>query len=135
MLIWNPAAVLPALTLLLASVPFVPASDPPLDLHGECIYPPAVVQAAAGSTFVPCRYMRADAQGVSFRLSRQSVRFSGTWDGARLDVTAVTDPTGRSADAEGTCRIDYANEAVSLVSCTVLADGRRWLANFRKSPL
>jgi hypothetical protein len=125
--------MLTLLALVLAANPFVPEDDLPLDLHGECIYPPRIVEAAANDTLLLCDAVAADAEGISFRRSQWNyeTRFLGEWHGDRLRVTSVQGRTGDPFEARGQCRIYFANDAISMVSCTAIGAGRGWVGNFR----
>jgi hypothetical protein len=121
------------LALALAANPFLPEDDLPLDLHGECIYPPRIVEAAANDTLLLCDSVVADTEGIAFRRSQWNfgTRFFGEWHGDRLQVTSIQGRTGDPFEARGQCRIYFANEAISMISCTAIGAGRGWVANFR----
>jgi hypothetical protein len=131
--LWDLAEMLAALALALAADSFVPEDDLPLSFAGECIYPPKVVDAAASDTLVLCDAAVADEQGVEFR-QRQwdaGTRFFGEWHGDQLRVTSIRPRAGDAVEARGQCRIYFANDAVSMISCTAIGAGRGWIANFR----
>ena len=122
-----------ALALALAANQFVPEDDLPLNLHGECIYPQRIVDAAANDTLLLCDAARADRQGIEFRQSQWNAgtRFFGEWHGDQLKVTSMQGRTGDPFEARGQCRLYFANEDVSMISCTAIGAGRGWVANFR----
>jgi hypothetical protein len=124
--------MLAALALALAAGASV-TGDRPLVLHGECFYPPRIAEAAPEATQVLCDTVAVDARSVDFeqREWKARTRFFGSWEGGVLTVTAMQPRGGRRTDAHGSCRIDRANGHVSMVSCTAVARGRGWLANFR----
>jgi hypothetical protein len=125
--------MLSALILALAANQFVPEDDLPLDLHGECIYPPKIVDAAANDTLLLCDTVAADEQGITFRQSQWNAgtQFFGEWHGGQLRVTSIRGRTGDPFEARGQCRIYFANDAISMISCTATGAGRGWVANFR----
>ena len=109
---------------------------PPAPLHGECIYPPQVAEALPDATQVLCDTVAVSPQGVDFRQEpwNAHARFFGIWKGDILTVTAIQPRNERRIEANGSCRIDYANNRISLVSCSAFGGGRGWLANFRNVP-
>jgi hypothetical protein len=132
-LVWNPVAMMTLLALALAASPFVPADDLPLNLHGECFYPPRIAEALPDATQVTCDTVAVDAGSVDFELREWSAhsRFFGSWEGDTFTVIAFQPRNGRRTDARGSCRIDHLNGRISMVCCTAVARGRGWLANFR----
>lgn len=118
-----------ALPLALASSP----TGDPLVLHGECIYPPAIAEALPDAVQVICDTVEVTAGGVDFQRRGWDAhtRFFGNWRGAVMTVTAIQPRNERRAEARGSCRIDYANSEISLVSCSAFGRGRGWVANFR----
>ena len=102
-------------------------------LHGECIYPPAIAEKLPDAAQVACNTAEVSADGVDFWLEGWEAhsRFFGTWNGDRLTVTAIQPRGQRRSEASGDCRMDYANGAISMVSCSAFGNGRGWLANFR----
>ena len=131
--VWNLAAMLFTLALALAAHPAVPAHDRAFVLHGECIYPPALAEKLPDAAQIGCNTVGVSADGVDFRLDGWDAhsRFFGTWNGDVLTVTAIQPRGARRSEARGDCRIDYANGAISMVSCSAFGKGRGWLANFR----
>jgi hypothetical protein len=127
-----PAMLLPTLIALAASL----SPAPPATLHGECIYPPRVAEALPNATQVLCDSVEVSPQGVDFRQEQWDAhaRFFGSWKGDVLTVTAIQPRNARRVEANGSCRIDYANNRISLVSCSAFGGGRGWLANFRNVP-
>jgi len=121
------------LALALASNQFVPEDDLPLRLRGECIYPPRIVDAAANDTLLLCDAALADRQGVQFRQSQWNAgtRFFGEWHGDQLQVTSMRGRTGDAFEARGQCRLYFAKDDISMISCTAIGAGRGWVANFR----
>lgn len=126
-----------AFALALAANQFVPEDDLPLDLHGECIYPPAVVDAAGGAGLVLCDTVIAVEGGIVFRQRQWSAdfHFFGAWHGDQLQVTSIQGRTGERVEARGLCRIYFAQDDISMISCTSIGGGRDWIANFRKSQI
>jgi hypothetical protein len=121
------------LALALAASQFVPEDDLPLNLHGECFYPPRIAEAVPDATEVLCDTVAVDAGRVDFELREWNAhsRFFGSWEGDIFTVTAIQPRKGRRTEARGSCRIDHLNGRISMVSCTAVARGRGWLANFR----
>jgi hypothetical protein len=109
---------------------------PPSTLHGECIYPPRIAEALPDAIQVLCDSVEIGPNGVDFRQKQWNAhaRFFGSWKGDVLTVTAIQPRNERRTEAKGSCRIDHANAAVSLVSCSAFARGRAWVANFRNVP-
>jgi hypothetical protein len=109
---------------------------PPATLHGECIYPPRVAEALPDATQVLCDSVEVSPQGVDFRQEQWDAhaRFLGRWKGDILTVTAIQPRNAPRIEANGSCRIDHANNRISLVSCSAFGGGRGWLANFRNVP-
>jgi hypothetical protein len=132
-IVWDSAAMLTLLAFVLAAGQFEPERDLPLTLPGECIYPPAIAAAANGTTPLVCDTAVAAGEEVEFRQSQlpDGIHFLGTWHGRELQVTSMRVRRAGPVDAEGWCRLDFANDAVSMVSCSVTAGGHRWIANFR----
>ena len=108
----------------------------PAALHGECIYPPRVAEALPDAIQILCDHVEVSPQGVDFRQGEWDAhsRFFGSWQGNILTVTSIQPRNERRIEAKGTCRIDYANNRISLVSCNAFGGGRGWLANFRNVP-
>jgi hypothetical protein len=131
--ICEPAAMLLPFAMALA-VSLSPAA--PATLHGECIYPPRLAEALPDAIQVLCDAVEVSPQGVDFRQEQWNAhaRFFGTWKGDFLTVTAIQPRNERRTEAKGSCRIDHANGAISLVSCSAFGGGRGWLANFRNVP-
>jgi hypothetical protein len=122
-----------SLVLLLAAHPAAPAHDRAVVLHGECIYPPAIAEKLPDAAQVTCDTVALSGGEIDFRQDGWDAhsRFFGTWNGDVLTVTAIQPRGQRRSDADGECRIDYANGAISMVSCSAFGNGRGWLANFR----
>ena len=59
------------------------------------------------------------------------MRFFGTWHGDQLQVSSIQERNRDPIEARGQCRIFFANDGVSMVSCTAIGGGRGWVANFR----
>jgi hypothetical protein len=127
--------MLTALALALASAA-VPNPDRPLILHGECFYPPKIAEKLPDAAQVLCDTVEVSGGTVDFQQRGWGThwRFFGHWQGGLLTVTAIQPRHGRRTEAQGTCRIDYANDKVSMVSCSAFGGGRGWLANFRNVP-
>jgi hypothetical protein len=124
--------MLTALALALAATA-VPDADRPLILHGECIYPPKIAEALPDAIQVICDTVEVSPEGVDFERREWDAhsRFFGNWKGNILRVTAIQPRNERRSAARGSCRIDYANGEISLVSCSAFGRGRGWVANFR----
>jgi hypothetical protein len=122
-----------ALPLALAAGGALQGSDRPLALHGECIYPPKIAEALPDAVQVICDTVEVTAGGVDFQRRGWDAhtRFFGNWQGSIMTVTAIQPRNERRAEARGSCRIDYANNEISLVSCSAFGRGRGWVANFR----
>jgi hypothetical protein len=122
-----------ALTLVAAAVP---DGGRPLVLHGECIYPPKIADALPDAIQIICDTVEVSADGVDFQRRGWDAhsRFFGTWRGGILTVSAIQPRGEKRREANGSCRIDYVNGRVSLVSCSAFGGGRGWLANFRNVP-
>jgi hypothetical protein len=131
-LVCEPPAMPISFALFLAAS-FSPA---PTTLHGECIYPPRVAEALPDATQVLCDSVEVSPQGVDFRQEQWDAhaRFLGRWKGDILTVTAIQPRNAPRIEANGSCRIDHANNRISLVSCSAFGGGRGWLANFRNVP-
>jgi hypothetical protein len=125
--------MLTLLALVLAANQAVPENDLPLDLKGECFYPPHIAEAAPTAIRVICDTVAVESGRVDFEQREWNAhsRFFGNWQGGVFTVTAVQPRNGRRIEARGTCRIDRANGRISMVSCAAVAGGRGWLANFR----
>ena len=123
---------LPFVLALAASL----APVPPTTLHGECIYPPRIAEALPDAIQVLCDAVAVSPQGVDFRQGEWNAhtRFFGTWKGDIMTVTAIQSRNERRIEAKGSCRVDHANGAISLISCSAFGGGRGWLANFRNVP-
>jgi hypothetical protein len=128
--------MLTSLALVLAANPIHPAPDRPISLHGECIYPPAIAEKLPDASQVICDTVVISARGIDFRQGEWNAhsRFLGTWKGDVMTVTSIEPRNERPSAAQGQCRIDYANGAISLISCTAFGKGRGWIANFRNVP-
>jgi len=130
--------MLTALALALAgtAAAAAPGDGRPHILHGECIYPPKIADALPDAIQVICDTVEVNADGVDFQRRGWDVhsRFFGSWQGDILTVTAIQPRGEKRREAKGSCRIDYANGRVSLVSCSAFGAGRGWLANFRNVP-
>ena len=122
-----------ALPLALAAGGALPGLDRPPVLHGECIYPPRIAEALPDAIQVICDTVEVTADGVDFQRRGWDAhsRFFGNWQGGILTVTAIQPRNERRSGARGTCRIDYANGEISLVSCSAFGRGRGWVANIR----
>ena len=126
--------MIPALVLALAAGQFVPERDLPLALHGECIYPAALAQFAPGATPLLCQTVVATEEEVEFR-QRQvpgGIHFIGTWHDGQLQLTSMQVRAGKPVDAQGFCKIYFANETISMVTCRADAGGQTYVGNFRK---
>jgi hypothetical protein len=105
-------------------------------LHGECIYPPKLAEALPGAIQLICDTVEVAPNGVDFQRRGWDAhsRFFGRWKGNILTVTAIQPRNERRIEAKGSCRVDYVNGQVSLVSCSAFGGGRGWVANFRNVP-
>jgi len=51
-----------------------------------------------------------------------------------MTVTSIPPRGGRTIEAQGSCRVDYANGGSWMVGCSAFGGGRGWLANVRHGP-
>lgn len=123
------------LALALAAGSTAPNDDLPFKLDGECFYPPRIADAAPDATQVMCDTVGADAASVDFELREWDAhsRFFGSWEGDVFTITAIQPRGGTRTRARGSCRLDRLDGRISMVSCTAVARGHGWLANFRNS--
>lgn len=108
--------------------PTLPAGE----YRGQCLYPEAVRERAAGDELVTCNEASVDSGGVTFgqRSWGMRMRFAGTFEGDRLTVESVTFRNGTSHHARGLCQLFYVDQEVSTIACTAVARGRSYAANF-----
>ena len=114
------------------------AAAPAVTYDGQCVYPPGLGEPRPGEVWVTCSQVVRNSDGLDFRdraWDRSMLRFSGEWDGDRLTVRSVVPRTGGPVEARGLCRMYYAEEAVSVIACTAVSNGRSWIGNFKVSRL
>lgn len=104
------------------------------EFEGRCAYPPGLGEPGPGEIRASCNHVRVESEAVVFasRDWGDQVRFSGTFEGERLEVHTVTPRVGEPVATRGLCRIFYADGAVSVISCTAVEEEgpRSWIANF-----
>lgn len=125
--------MLALIAFLLTAGPALPGDALPFKLRGECFYPPRIAEAAPNAAQVTCDAVAVDAGSVDFELREWNAhsRFFGAWEGDVFTLTALQPRNGRRTAARGSCRIDRLDGRISMISCTAVARGRGWLANFR----
>ncbi len=121
------------LALLLAAQ-FGADIPPPDTFDGRCTYPDAVRERAAdtGTVLAICNRALVANGGVAFvtRGTGQQMQFRGHWDGDRLTVNAIVLRGRGPEDARGLCQLYEADDRLSTIACTAVADNRSYAANF-----
>ena len=124
---------MPVMFAILLLAQFTPGPADVLRLEGRCTYSPALVEQAQGAVLVACGEALLTEDGIAFaaRGFAPSVRFSGAWSGAELDLQHVTRRGNDEPDAaRGTCRLEFREADISAIVCSAIAGPRSYLVNF-----
>lgn len=120
--------------LTLVAAQFAPDPAVVQEFDGRCTYPPGLGEPGLGEIRATCNRVTVDDASVVFgsRDWGDQVRFSGTFQGDRLAVQTVTPRAGDPVAVRGLCRVFYADDKVSVISCTAVEQNgpRSWIANF-----
>ncbi len=103
---------------------------------GQCLYPEAVRERAAGTVLASCNRAVVGQRGVAFvtRGTSQQIQFRGAWEGNRLTVKSVVLRGGGRVEVRGLCQLYETNERLSTIACTAVGSGNRsYAANFMAS--
>ena len=120
----------PLLALTLAQFFAEPSQTGTID--GQCLYPEAVLARAGNDMQVTCNQAEIADDSITFSARGWGPRmtFAGTFENDRLTVSGVMLRDGRLRDARGVCQLYYANERLSTVACTAIANHQSYAANF-----
>lgn len=100
---------------------------------GQCLYPDAVRERAAGTVLAACNRAVVASGGVAFviRGSSQQIQFRGTWNGDRLTVENVVLRGRDPVEVRGLCKLYEADDSLSTIACTAVGSGNHsYAANF-----